>query len=124
MSFGYAPQFKTCTNCGQSPDASDIRFSTPLGGIICPRCFSQDPGAFAISMGTVKLLIHLQQSPFEKLSRFKPSRLSQREINRVIRSFFMYHMEDARELKSLKFLQSLDLDQSSVSEKSNDTHTV
>jgi hypothetical protein len=33
----------------------------------------------------------------------------------MIRAFFLYHMDDARELKALQFLQSLELDQDSAS---------
>lgn len=108
MDFGYAPQFVKCAGCGQTLDSPDVRFSPILGGVLCSQCFSQDADAFSISMGTAKLLARLQHLPLDRLSRFKSSRLSQREITRVIRSFFLYHMEDARELKSLRFLQSLD----------------
>lgn len=108
--FGYAPQFERCAGCNQPMDEREVRFSPALGGIVCPQCFGQDTNAFSVSLGTVKLLTRLQHLPLERLPRFKASRLSQREIIHIIRSFFMYHMEDARELKSLKFLQSLDLE--------------
>ena len=112
--FGYAPQFVKCAGCNQMLDNPDVRFSPILGGVVCSQCFRQDADAFSISVGTGKLLARLQHLPLDRLSRFKSSRLSQREIKRAIRSFFLYHMEDARELKSLKFLQSLDLDHETI----------
>lgn len=108
--FGYAPQFLQCPGCHRPLNEDAVRFSPSLGGVLCSGCFGRDPGAFSVSLGTVKLLTRIQLMPLAMLPRLKPSRLSQREIKQVMRSFFLYHTEDARELQSLRFLESLDLD--------------
>ena len=113
-SFGYAPQFLRCATCDHPLEECDVRFSPSLGGVLCARCFAQDTSAIAISMGTVKLMARIQHLPMDRLARLRPSHLSRQEITRVIRSFFLYHMEGTRELKSLKFLKSLDSDQTPV----------
>ncbi|MBI4551291.1 MAG: DNA repair protein RecO [Candidatus Latescibacteria bacterium] len=105
--FGYAPQFVSCPVCHRPLDDGEARFSPALGGVLCPRCFGQDSGALPIAMGTVKVLERIQAMPLSLLSRLKPSRLSQREIAQVLRAFLVYHTEDARELKSLKFLRAV-----------------
>jgi DNA repair protein RecO (recombination protein O) len=107
-SFGYAPQFLRCVGCDRTVEIPDPRFSASLGGVLCAGCLTQDPGAFTVSLGTVKLLERIQHLPVDLLSRLKPSRASRQEIIRIIRSFFLYHLEDARELKALKFLQYLE----------------
>lgn len=105
--FGYAPQFASCPGCRRLLDGGDVRFSPAFGGVLCARCFGQDSQAIPISMGTVKLLERMQTMPLSLLPRLKPSRLSQREIPQVLRAFLVYHTDDARELKSLKFLRAL-----------------
>ena len=40
----------------------------------------------------------------------KPVRTSRQEIQRAIRAFYLYQMDEGRELKSLKFLESIELD--------------
>ena len=113
-SFGYAPQFLLCATCDHPLEEGDVRFSPSLGGALCARCFAQDTSAIAISMGTVKLMARIQHLPMDRLARLRPSYRSRHEITRVIGSFFLYHMEGARELKSLKFLKSMDFDQTPV----------
>lgn len=109
-SFGYAPQFTRCAGCDQEIDGTAPRFSPALGAILCAGCVNQDTGAFAVSPGTIKLLVHIQQLPVDLLSRLKLSKQAKQEIVRIIRSLFLYHMEDARELKALQFLQFLEED--------------
>ena len=113
--FGYAPQFARCGGCERVLEAPPVRFSSVFGGGLCTRCQVQDTSAFEISLGTVKLLDRIQTLPLESLTRLRSSKLSRQEIHRLIRAFFLYHMDDARELKALKFLQSLELDQDPAS---------
>ncbi|MBT5876785.1 MAG: DNA repair protein RecO [Candidatus Latescibacteria bacterium] len=108
MSFGYAPQFEQCVACGEGLQEESLRFSAPLGGMLCRGCRSQDTDAIQVSLGTVRMLARLQAHPLDRLSIIRPSRQSRHETNRVIRSFFAYHMDDTRELKSLRFLDSID----------------
>ncbi|MBM3262284.1 MAG: DNA repair protein RecO [candidate division Zixibacteria bacterium] len=113
-SFGYAIQFVRCTGCARELEETNPHFSPALGGVLCERCVTQDAGAFLVTPGAVKLLNGVAAMPVDLLSRLKPSRTARQEIVRVIRSFFLYHLEDARELKALKFLQYMEEDQTAV----------
>ena len=113
--FGYAPQFSNCIGCVNALKETPVRFSPALGGALCPQCQAQDISAFEISLGTIKLLDRIQKLPLDNLARLRSSKLSRQEIHRMIRAFFLYHMDDARELKALQFLQSLELDQDPAS---------
>jgi len=46
----------------------------------------------------------------DELCDLTATQFSRREIQRAIRAFYMYQMDDGRELKSLKFLESVQLD--------------
>ena len=109
-SFGYTPQFTHCAGCSTEIEGADPRFSPAMGAILCAACVSLDTGAFPVSLGTIKLLVHIQRLPVDLLSRLKPSKPAKQEIVRIIRSLFLYHMEDARELKAIQFLQFLEED--------------
>ena len=112
---GYAPQFSTCGACDRSLEEAPVRFSPAIGGILCLHCQAQDSSAFEVALGTIRLLDRIQKLPLESLTRLRSSKYSRQEIHRLIRAFFLYHMDDARELKALKFLQSLELDQDPAS---------
>jgi len=44
---GYRPSLNRCVGCGRST-ALPQRFSTSLGGVLCPRCGEQDPNAWEV----------------------------------------------------------------------------
>ena len=107
--FGYAPMFSACAACDRALDEITVtRFSPALGGILCPRCLAQDHGAFLVSVGTIKLLSRIQSLSPDLLARMKSTRSGRQETIRVIRSLYLYHMDDGRELKALKFLESIE----------------
>ena len=105
--FGYPPHMDNCVSCNHESHVGEAFFSAAMGGMICRQCKSQDPGAFLVFPGSVRLLAGLQSLPMSRVARFRTSTESSREIRRVIRSFFAYHMEDTGDYKSLKFLDSI-----------------
>jgi len=106
--YGTGPEFGTCMGCGISPEETSVRFSPGLGGILCRECQVQDSESMQLSLGTTRLLTRVRQMPLEYLPRLKPVKTSRLEIQRAIRAFYLYQMDDGRELKSLKFLESLE----------------
>ena len=108
--YGTGPEFTSCLGCGERPEETSVRFSPALGGILCRDCQAQDGEAMQISLGTARLLSRVREMPLENLTRLKPVRTSRREIQRAIRAFYLFQMDDGRELKSLKFLESIEED--------------
>ncbi len=108
--YGTGPEFSTCIGCGSNPEEASVRFSPALGGILCRDCQVQDSDAMQLSLGTTRLLTRVRQLPLELLPRLKPVRTSRQEIQRAIRAFYLYQLDDGRELKSLKFLESIEED--------------
>ena len=108
--YGTGPEFSTCMGCGRNPEEASVRFSPSLGGILCRDCQVQDSDAMQLSLGTTRLLTRVRQMPLEHLPRLKPIRTSRQEIQRAIRAFYLYQLDDGRELKSLKFLESIEAD--------------
>ena len=106
--YGTGPEFATCIGCGRGPEDSSVRFSPAMGGILCRDCQAQDGEAMQLSLGTTRLLTRVREAPLEHLPRLKPVRTSRQEIQRAIRAFYLYQMDDGRELKSLKFLESIE----------------
>ena len=80
------------------------------GGILCRDCQAQDGEAMQLSLGTARLLSRVREMPLEHLPRLKPVGQSRWEIQRAIRAFYLYQLDDGRELKSLKFLESIEED--------------
>ena len=108
--YGTGPEFSACMGCGRRPEEASVRFSPSLGGILCRGCQAQDGEAMQLSLGTTRLLSRVREMPLEHLPRLKPVRTSRQEIQRAIRAFYLYQMDDGRELKSLKFLESIEVD--------------
>lgn len=108
--YGTGPEFSACLGCGERPEEASVRFSPSLGGILCRNCQAQDGEAMQLSLGTTRLLSRVREMPLEHLPRLKPVGMSRREIQRAIRAFYLYQLDDGRELKSLKFLESIEED--------------
>ena len=108
--YGTGPEFTACLGCGSLPEEATVRFSPSLGGILCRDCQAQDSEAMQLSLGATRLLSRVREMPLEHLSRLKTTGTSRREIQRAIRAFYLYQMDDGRELKSLKFLESIEED--------------
>lgn len=108
--YGTGPEFSACMGCGRRPEEASVRFSPSLGGILCSDCQAQDGEAMQLSLGTTRLLSRVREMPLEHLPRLKSVGTSRQEIQRAIRAFYLYQMDDGRELKSLKFLESIEAD--------------
>ena len=62
---GYRPELFRCLGCGGEVLPKDQFFAAALGGVLCPSCGPQHPGARPLSLSALKVLRHLQRSGFE-----------------------------------------------------------
>lgn len=109
MLSGFRPGLLHCHICrkplkefGRSSVAFDIR----RGGVMCEGCAPQGAGPLGLSMGTVKLLSWVLNTPLGKLHRVRFSRQAAEESLRMLDAFVPYHL--GKETKSLKFLKQVD----------------
>jgi len=102
---GYSPQLDVCVGCGQ-PLQPEAQFYSPVeGGVLCPACGEGRPGVRALSLAALKVLRHMQRSPYSAIDDLKLRPLTLRETERLLGDTIAYHLEYRP--RSLAFLQRL-----------------
>lgn len=102
---GYRPQLGECANCRRSIEPVDQYFSIAQGGVLCPRCGSNLPGAFPVSMEALKTLRHFQRSSYTQAVKWDPRQAVRLEVEDLVQRYITYLLE--RELNSPAFLKDL-----------------
>jgi len=102
---GLMPGLKICTGCGRKPEKGKVRFSLASGGILCLACSSGEKSARPVMPGTLNFIMHIKDSPFEKIKHIKVASLVGNEVERLLKSFISYHL-DVR-LKSREFIEKI-----------------
>ncbi|MBA2277363.1 MAG: DNA repair protein RecO [Chloroflexia bacterium] len=103
--FGYQPELYQCLNCRQPIEAVPNAFSAQLGGIVCPRCRTIDPGAMPLSVNAQKYLRTLDRAGLSTAARLRPSEQERVEVESVLGTYLRTVAE--RDLSSLTILRSL-----------------
>ncbi|MGI6576118.1 MAG: DNA repair protein RecO [bacterium] len=106
---GYQPELAQCVNCRQTSDLTDLKFSSHLGGILCPRCWGQDQRALNVSLGSIALLKRLQVTSPRGLKVLRANAFTRKELRNVLQAYIAYFLP--RELKSLSFLKLVQEDE-------------
>lgn len=105
---GYRPQLHRCLHCDEPVVPQINRFSSKLGGILCPNCAHADAAAGPISVGAQKVLRNLQTN---EQAMFQVATIDEdvhREVERRLQEYIVYRLE-ARP-RSLAFLERLRLE--------------
>jgi DNA repair protein RecO (recombination protein O) len=102
---GFRPQLFECANCGKTIQPENQYFSALLGGVLCPHCGAQTPGALPISMLALKYLRHFQRSSFADATRAHLTPEINRELEIVVQHYMTYLLE--RSLNTPPFLRRL-----------------
>ena len=102
---GYHPEFFSCVLCGQpiAPEAN--RFDVTQGGLVCPRCAHEAPGARPVSLAAQKVLRYLSTREPQEIAKLALHEATHRELEELLQTFLQYTLE--RELKSTAFLRQL-----------------
>tara|TARA_B100000029_G_scaffold516797_2_gene634417 strand:+ start:2535 stop:3326 length:792 start_codon:yes stop_codon:yes gene_type:complete len=114
--YGAGPEFSNCRGCTKPLQDKEVNFSLAEGGVLCRACQGQDSNTMRLSLGTIRFLSRVCEMPRDRLNRLKPLKASRAEIKRLIKAYYLYQMDDRYDLKSLKFLESIEID---VVEKNN-----
>lgn len=105
---GYAPGLEKCISCGKEKLGERISISLSRGGIVCDKCLGEDEMIVRVSSIGLELLRRMKTLPIRDLIASDHDRKAGREAAEVIISFASYHLGLPRQLKSFKFLESLE----------------
>lgn len=102
---GYQPQLHRCLNCDAEILPQVNRFSSKLGGVLCPDCAIADGAAPAITVEALKVLRNLQRNESAMLQGVTVRDEVQREVERRLQDYIVYRLE-ARP-RATRFLERL-----------------
>jgi len=103
---GYKPHLERCVSCGKHIDMiAHPVFSPQEGGILCERCAPSHMNTFALSPGTVKMLLMGRRLDLDKIHRLVPSPQALRESREFMQNFIRYIL--GREIQSLFVLNQI-----------------
>ena len=92
-SLGFKPQLQVCVACGEKIKPEDQFFSAKLGGILCPKSLSADPGAWKVSLGALKYWRHLQRSSWNKVKNLEIPQEVEPELASLLERYLTYLLE-------------------------------
>lgn len=101
---GYSPQVDACIFSGETE--GKFFLSPGLGGILSERERRQDPAAFAISPGTLKLLRLFSRLDIRRLGNIDVKDSTKAELKKIMDAFMEVQL--GLKLKSRRFLDQLD----------------
>lgn len=101
---GLYPILDRCVNCGSAE--GDYNFSIKEGGILCHRCFEQDPYRIKTSPGTVRLLRLFYLLDLNRLGNISVKPETKAELKKVISAY--YDEYSGLYLKTRRFLDQMD----------------
>lgn len=101
---GYSPTLDRCCNCHQ-PINVPFKFSTRLGGVLCSKCFSNDPYAVKCNLGSIKVLQQLLTIDLRRLKILKLSTDIKAEIENIMQDYILLRVE--KKLKTADFIKKL-----------------
>jgi DNA repair protein RecO (recombination protein O) len=115
---GYRPELFHCVICGEPIRPEAQFYSAPDGGVVCPRCAPERPGARSLSLNGLKVLRYLQTRPVDVVEQLTLSERVQKEIERLMYETLTYHLE--RRLRSAAFLDRLRREEAAARQAADD----
>lgn len=102
---GYRPQLFRCLKCGTEIEPVENFFSPAEGGVLCPRCGEDSPGARLLPLKALKALRFMQTNEYQNCRRLRLSAALHDELERILQDYIVYLLE--RKLKSPAFIKRL-----------------
>ena len=103
---GFKPNFDVCKICKKPDYKNSIRFTLTDGSYICGDCNISESVSMTVPSGVIKYLHELQSVPVQKATTINTVLIENCET--LLFSFLHYHIEEAKFLKSFKFLKNLE----------------
>jgi DNA repair protein RecO (recombination protein O) len=100
---GFRPELTECVVSRDDIQAEDQFFSYGLGGIVTPGYAHEGVATVPISMMALKLLRHIQRSPYSQVKALQIPAPVHHEVERIVLGYITYLLE--RRLQSVDFIR-------------------
>ncbi|MBE2268006.1 MAG: DNA repair protein RecO [Anaerolinea sp.] len=100
---GYRPELSRCVIGGETIQAEDQYFSYVEGGAVCPKDAVRGSAATPIAMPTLKLMRHMQRSPYGQVRALTVPPDVHDELERIQQGYITHLLE--RRLQSVDFIR-------------------
>jgi DNA repair protein RecO (recombination protein O) len=100
---GFRPELTECVVSREPIQPEDQFFSYSLGGVVSPNYAHQSNSSVLIPMTTLKLLRHMQRSPYSHVQSLTISPALHDDIERILQGYITYLLE--RRLQSVDFIR-------------------
>jgi DNA repair protein RecO (recombination protein O) len=104
---GFQAELRECPICREPITEQANAFSVREGGVICPRCRVNDPGAIALSVNAQKYLRTMQREGLRRVLALKLDEASRLQVQRALTERLQHVAE--RPIPSLAVLHALQL---------------
>jgi DNA repair protein RecO (recombination protein O) len=100
---GFRPELEECVVTHEDVQAIDQFFSYEDGGVVSPEGAIHTTGLAQLSMTTLKLLRHMQRSPYEQVASLKISDALHTDVERITLGYIRHILESR--LQSVEFIR-------------------
>ncbi len=104
---GFRPELNECVIGHEEVQPEDQFFSYNEGGVVCPNDAPRGTSFIALPMLTLKLLRHMQRSPFAHIRDLQVSPALHDDLERILQGYITFLLE--RRLQSADFIRRLRL---------------
>jgi DNA repair protein RecO (recombination protein O) len=102
---GFRPELEECVATHEEIEPVDQFFSYEEGGVVSPAGAVHFTGLIPLSMTTLKLLRHIQRSPYEHVASLNISDKLHNDIERVLLGYIRHILESR--LQSVDFIRKI-----------------
>jgi DNA repair protein RecO (recombination protein O) len=100
---GFRPELTVCVISRQAVQAENQYFSYALGGVVTPGCANASAALVPVSMLTLKLLRHMQRSPYDQVQALHIAPALHDDVERLMLGYITFLLE--RQLQSVDFIR-------------------
>ncbi len=100
---GFRPDLQHCVSCGEAIIARDQFFSHASGGVVCPDCAARGVGQLPLPLATLKVLRHLQRSPWAVVRALDIAEPLHNDVERILTGYMTWVLE--RRLQGVEFVR-------------------
>jgi DNA repair protein RecO (recombination protein O) len=102
---GFRPELNECVFTHEPIKPQDQFFSYPEGGVVAPSAAQYSNSLVPVSMNTLKLLRHLQRSPYDDVRVLAIPSNVHADVERLMLGYITYLLE--RRLQSIDFIRRI-----------------
>jgi DNA repair protein RecO (recombination protein O) len=100
---GFQPELRECVVSREDIQPEDQFFSYALGGVVSPGYAHEGVSVVPINVTTLKVLRHMQRSPYSHVKTLKISTTLHDDLERILQGYITYILE--RKLQSVDFIR-------------------